>query len=447
MSGSSEKCFPKVHIIHVGHMANKGTQALLLTDFSVIRGITKGFASVSVSTTDVKGVKELEAEFSSILPTIIDIPYEQADVYARRVGCSRRSVRYKVFALGSLLGMLVQIAVSAFSAACSKVGLKPLYKPKIIGRIKECDIVVSCSDENFKESASMLPLNIYWILTWWSLLISKTWEILVVRFLGKKVVMFPNSVGPFKTLVGRYLTKIALNECDSVLVREQISKDEVENLKIDSNVVLTSDTTLLIASPRRKMTSGYSGHVLAVCPGIYGNVLSEEKTSRYISSHAEALDKAIEKYDFSVLFLPHYVRGFRHDDLDISKLILGRMKHANKAKIVEVPTVEEFNSWIGSVDMVISSKLHPVVLASSGFVPSLSVAYDHKQTGFMMSLGLADCVLNIGEITSNKLLSKIEYVWGKRKEIRNILETRIPLLQDNVKESIRSALSRCIELP
>jgi colanic acid/amylovoran biosynthesis protein len=378
---------------------------------------------------------------------LIDIPYEQADIYAKRVGLNRRSVKYKVFALGCLFKMLVQIIASSFSAVSSKAGLRSLYRPEIMERIKECDVVVSCSDENFKESASMLPLNVYWILTWWSLLVSKTWEVLVARSFGKKVVMFPNSVGPFRTFVGRYLTKIALNKCDSVLVREPISRDEVENLKIDSNVILTSDTSLLFTGPKRKIAEKCTDRVIAVCPGVYGNVLSEKEISRYVSAHAEALDKAIEKHGFSVLFLPHAVRGFRYDDLDISRLILGKMKHANKAEIVEARSVEEFKSMIDIVDMVISSKLHPTVLASSGFVPSLSVAYDHKQTGFMMNLGLSDCVLAIGEITSDRLLSKIEHVWNDRKEIGDILKMRIPPLQRSVEESIRSAMSRCVELP
>jgi polysaccharide pyruvyl transferase WcaK-like protein len=447
LSNLSENRFPRVHIIHVGHMANKGTQALILSDFSVIKRITGGAASISVSTTDIQGVRKLGAAFSSILPTIIDIPYEQADVYAKRAGFSRRSVKYKIFAFGCLFNMFVQIIASSFSAVSSKAGLRPLFRFEIMDRIKECDVVVSCSDENFKESASMLPLNVYWILTWWSLLVSKTWEVLIARSFGKKVVMFPNSVGPFRTFVGRYLTKIALNKCDSVLVREPISKDEVENLKIKSNVILTSDTSLLFTSPKRKIAKKDAGRVIVVCPGVYGNVLSEREISRYVTVHAEALDKTIEKHDFSVLFLPHYVRGFRYDDLDISRLIFDKMKHANKAEIVEARSVEEFKSIIDGVDMVISSKLHPTVLASSGFVPSLTVAYDHKQTGFMANLGLSDCVLTIGEITSDRLLSKIEHVWNNRKEISDILKMRIPPLQKSVEESIRSALSRCVELP
>jgi colanic acid/amylovoran biosynthesis protein len=312
-----------------------------------------------------------------------------------------------------------------------------------LGRIKDSDVVVSCSDENFKESASMLPLNVYWVLTWWTLLLSKTWEILVARFLGKKVVMFPNSVGPFRTYIGRLVSKIALEKCDFILVREPISRDIVRDLKIDSNVILTSDTTLLFKSQEKVRTKNVHP-IVTVCPGIYSQTLPEKETSRYISAHAKALDLAIDKYGFFVQFLPHYVRGFRYDDLDICRLIHRKMKNADRAKIIEANSVEEFISRIGETDMMISSKMHPSVLATAAFVPSLCVAYDHKQTGFFMSLGLSDCILPIREVTWDKLLSKIEYVWDKKDEIRTMLKTRVPILQEDVKKSIRLVLSHSI---
>ena len=100
----------KVHIIHVGNMANKGTQALLCSDVSIIRSIAGDDVAISVSTTDITGVRKLGLPLADVLPATVDIPYEKADLLAKRFGYTRNSFRYKFFALCGLFLMLVQMS-------------------------------------------------------------------------------------------------------------------------------------------------------------------------------------------------------------------------------------------------------------------------------------------------------------------------------------------------
>ena len=436
----------KVHIIHVGNMANKGTQALLKTDISLIKDIVKGKVSFSVSTTDVEGVKRLNLSLNAVLPPMVDIPYERADFFARRFGYTRDSFTYLAFAVASLFFMFVQMILSVISAVFVKLGLKGFYRGEVLRCVKDCDVVVSYSDENFKETASLLPLNIYWIVTWWSMLLSRTWDILTAKFLGKPVVMFPNSIGPFRTCIGRFLSKLALNNCDYVLVREPISYEIVKSLRIRPPKILTSDTTLLFKPACDSSNDDYSNPVVGISPGVYSHSLSDKEVYKYILAHAKALDRAIEKYGLSVVFLPHYVSGFRYDDLEISKLILSEMKNASKGKIINANSVDAFKSLLDGMDMVISSKMHPAVLAASAYVPTLCIAYDYKQTGFFTSLGISDCVIPLREASYEKLLSKIDYIWNKRDDIRALLKERVPVLQKDVRKAIKQAITAFAEV-
>ena len=430
----------RVHIIHVGNMVNKGTQALLKSDVFILREILGEDIILSVSTTDVSRVKRLNLSFNAVLPPLVDIPYEKADFYAKRLGFTRADLLYKVFAAGSLILMFFQVLLSAFSAFLEKLGLRGIYRARVLEYMKNADVVISYSDENFKESASLLPLNVYWILTWWSMLLSRTWDVLTSRFLGKRVVMFPNSVGPFRTWLGVLLAKIALNMCNFILVREPISFKVVNSLGITSPKLLTSDTALLFDKKRAVNFNPPLRPVIGVSPGIYAQSLSKEKVNRYINEHARALDKMIKECGFFVVFLPHYISGFQFDDLEISKLILTRMKNKRYAQIVESSSVEEFKSILDSMDIVVSSKMHPAVLAVSGHIPTLCIAYDQKQTGFFLRLGLKECVVSIREFSYELLLSKIKYVWEKKEEIRAVLRQRVPNLQQEIKETIKFAL-------
>lgn len=435
----------KVHIIHVGNMANKGTQSLLMSDISVIKEIMKDDVTFSAATTDIEGVNRLNLSLMALTQPMVDIPYEKADAHARKFGYTRHSIRYKAFALAYLFYMFIQIALSVISATLVKAKLKAFYRPKSLIHIKNCDLVVSCSDENFKESSSMLPLNIYWILTWWSMLISRTWEIFIAKFLGKPVVMFPNSVGPFRTFIGRLLSKIALNLYDFIAVRDPISYEAVKSLKIRSPKILTSDTALLFKAQGNSPNENRFNRTVGVMPGVYSHSLSEKEIRKYITAHAEALDKATSKHGFSLVFLPHHVSGFKYDDLELCKLIIDRMKNAGHVKIVEVTNAEEFKSLITQMSFVISSKMHPAVLAASAYVPALCIAYDPKQTGFFMSLGITECSIPIYEVSCETLFSKIDYVWNNRERLRAILEKRVPELQEHIKKNMTLVIKSFIK--
>ncbi len=430
----------KVHIIHVGNMANKGTEALLKSDVTLIRGIAGKSVSVSVSTTDIEGVKRLGIGLDAVLPAAVDIPYERVDVYAKRAGYSRGSTRYKLLALVFLFSTPIQVVLSLSSVVMAKIGLKPFYRGDLFLRMKDCNVVVSYSDENFKETASLLPVNVYWILTWWSMLFSRTWEVVIAKLFRKPVVMFPNSVGPFRTPIGRFLSKLALNRCDFVLVREPISYGIVKSLGIRSNILLTSDTVVTFGLSDERAPLVWGDRALGVSPGIYANSVSDEQVASYVKAHAALLDYAIEKYGVFVIFLPHYVTGFKNDDLEISKRIAAEMRFAKRTRLIVAESVEEFRDLISKTRILVSSKMHPIVLAATVHVPTLCVAYDHKQTGFLTSLGMANCIVTIDKVCYESLSSTLDYVWNNHGELKNLLQSRLPLLQRQVVQSISTAV-------
>jgi len=427
-------------------MNNKGTQGLLKSDVAVIKDIVGGDVAFSVSTTDIEGVKRLNPSLDAVFPPVVDIPYERADLFARKLGFQRGNRNYKAFAFASLISMFIQLVLSVFSAVLVKIGVRSFYRSELLEHVKACDLVVSYSDENFKEGASFLPLNVYWILTWWTMLVSRTWDILIARYYDKPVVMFPNSIGTFKTIIGRFLSRLALNNCSVILVREPVSYRIVDSLRVRTSKILTFDTTWLFESAVNLSSENDAGLCIGVSPGVYSHVFSKGEIHKHVDSYAEALDEAVEEFGFSVVFLPHYVSGFQYDDLAISKMIFQKMKNKNHATIIQVEKAEEFKSLLINMDMVISSKMHPAVFALSENVPTLCIVYDHKQTGLFESLNMSECVVGLGEFSGGLLFSKICQVWNNRVLIRAKLKAHGSYIRKNIRETIRSALSPFSEI-
>jgi colanic acid/amylovoran biosynthesis protein len=280
------------------------------------------------------------------------------------------------------------------------------------------------------------------------MLVSRTQEMLVAKSFRRPIVLFPNSVGPFRTFFGRLLARLSLSSFNLILIRDSVSYEIVKKLDLNARVarILTYDTALLFRTDFRKTDLPFSRPVVGVCPGFYSHSLSKLGAQKYVMAHASALDEAVERHGFSVVFLPHYVSGFENDDLEISRSIMSKMKHRDRLRLINAETVEEFKFLLEQTDVVISSKMHPAVLGVSGFVPVLCIAYDHKQTSFFERLGMKDCVVDIRQISPKNLASKMDYVWNNRERLKKDLRRKIPVWQRHVKEAMNNALASYLEV-
>lgn len=435
------KALFNIFILHVGTMANKGTQALVKTEFNQLK-IAYRQVEISVSTTDVPGVKEFGPAYKNVTPTLIDIPYEMADERAKKYGYDRKTIIYLLHLAYRMVLAFLQIPGTFISAILTKIGLPSFCKKDTLLCMKECDLVISTSDENFKEGSSNLPLKFFWLLTWWNILFSRMWDLIIAKkIFGKPVILFPNSVGPFRTVIGRFLGRNILNNIDAVIVREKFSVEAINKLNLkDVNLKLTSDIVLLYETSKDEMAIDLKDSCIGICPGYYSGSLSAESNEKYIQSHAQALDKFIDIYKVNILFIPHYKSGFKNDDLDISKQILKRMSNKKAARIMMVNTVEEFSSILGSMEMVVTSKMHPGVLSITNFVPTLAVVYDYKQSGFFEQLGISEHKIYITDLEPTTLFKKMEKLWLIRASICYHLSKCVPFLQKDIKEKINEAL-------
>jgi colanic acid/amylovoran biosynthesis protein len=430
----------KIHFVHVGSMNNKGAEILLKNDICATKKLTNNNVSISVSTSDLNGVGRLKISIDRICPQVVDIPFEQVDLLSKKRGCARRDLWYKILSAAWIVRMIFQVFLSAFSSVITKIGLPSFYRPEVLECIRESDLVISCSDENFKEGTILLPPKPYWILTWWSVILARAWAVLVAKYYGKRVVMFPNSIGPFRTIIGRLFSKLALGLCDLILVREPISFKNLEDIKVRTPKILTCDTSFILCLSDRPFYKKPGSLRVGLSLGVYSNIFSQKEIQKLVSTYANSLDRIVEKFDVSLVFLPHFVSGFEYDDLQFSDMIKEKMKNGANVEIMQTQTVEEFKSIMGNMDLVISSKMHPSTIALSCKVPTICIAYDHKQKGLFESLEMSRCLLFLPELSEEKLFSHFCYVWSNREIIRRNLEVLIPSLQASVNNAIAQAL-------
>ena len=254
-----------------------------------------------------------------------------------------------------------------------------------------------------------------------------------LSFMGHTIGPFTSS-GAMSSVAVKLLTKELL-ESDLIVVRENKSAHVLKQMGINqSNVTIAPDLAFLLKpAPQRQVNEYLSnlmeGHISNMLLGVntsaiihrYGftNVHSEyKKLLSYVNLLAKFLDHIIKKYEISVLFIPHVIMP-SNDDRNIANLVRRKMRYRNHTYLIRdnLPP-ETLKGIIGRVDMLITTRMHPLIHALSMGTPALGIEYSYKTKGLMSPLGLNDYVLNIKTLTLWELIRKFDFMLLKLNDIR-----------------------------
>jgi len=98
------------------------------------------------------------------------------------------------------------------------------------------------------------------------------------------------------------------------------------------------------------------------------------------------------------------------------------------------------NAIIGNFDMLVSGRVHAAVAGFSQYVPTVVIDYGHepkahKLIGFAKVAGQEEYVSDPAK--ESDLINKIEKCWSLRKEIKEDLEKRIPIVKEMARDNFR----------
>lgn len=227
-------------------------------------------------------------------------------------------------------------------------------------------------------------------------------DILLAKLAGKRVVIYAQSVGPFRGIIDKMVSSMFLRMADLITLREKKSKRLLHDLGI-KKVYVTADASFAYPPPpvtRRRRE-------IIICPRKSTAAFSrrEEKYMSFLKGLAEALLK----------------RGWRVTILPTAQEDLGF--HA----LLDMPPDVEFVNRVLSPELtariisrsefLISSRLSPIILGSLTGTPFFSMGWEFKLDELSRSLGA-------GSIPAHKLDQRA------RNFILNEIDQRETLAQD-----------------
>jgi len=272
--------------------------------------------------------------------------------------------------------------------------------------------------------------------------------------LGQSVGMIP-AMTVTKKILCRLLLKRALSTLSAMAPRDQESLVLIEDLipraasqGVDTALgikqcVKPSNPDKLEALTRRRV-----GLCVRDFQSYYGH---EQHRDRYITEFAQLIDR-LHFLEFEIVWI---ATDYREDsgklsDLDMISLIVRRCSiyeashnlplHNGALDPHEILAVSE------TLDLVISTRLHPIILSSLNCVPSISISYDKKCRRFMESIGMDTFCMNLATFnakeTESNLLKLIEKhqqfrisIYEAIRDQQNLLQKQISLIAEQIREN------------
>ena len=326
--------------------------------------------------------------------------------------------------LNAISALFQLFLYSVFGLCVNFPKLPSLYLSKLV----DSDLVISSPGGFLQEydiRSSLLP-NLYLIF--------------LALLARKPVIIYAQSLGPFRNRLIRFISRVILDRVDVILLRERISKTYLSELHVKNpNIIVTADScfsTMLYFREQLSKSTSSKPHLFGyACPKarmligvtVIGSFfLNKDKRcllKNYLLSLGYALRKVARRYNAHILILPQV----KNDVEDFISLALHKLLYNENIAtyISDDLSPEDLVAIIKNSDVLIGTRMHSNIFALLSNVPVLAIAYEHKTFGIMGMLRLSDWVVGIEEIDRyelyHKLVKLIQYEEKLKETIHKVL--------------------------
>lgn len=277
---------------------------------------------------------------------------------------------------------------------------------------------------------------------------------LLALFMGKKLVLLPQTIGPFKGKIARNIAKYILRKAVLVYSRDyeglkntrtllglRGDKNGKNRFCYDVGFVLDpvkpdkiNIGNLTDETKAKLLLVGLNVSGLLHWGGYSGNNMFGLKFD-YKEIIPELIDFIINQKKAAVMLVPHVFGAHGESDSVVCEEVYTSLKARYNDRILIARgqyNQNEIKYVIGLCDFFIGSRMHACIAALSQHIPTVSIAYSKKFIGVMQTIGVSELVADPRKLGKDEILAVIDNAFEQRASIRSHLERTMP----DVKKSV-----------
>lgn len=256
------------------------------------------------------------------------------------------------------------------------------------------------------------------------------------KILGKPVVLYSQSIGPFSRRVDRILIKWAIKHTvELALVREKNCESVLKKMNV-KNIARSVDAGFLFKnSAKTDVLEPLNGPTHRLLIGItVRRWLDDEGQLNYETSIAKLADHLIERHAAIIIFIPQVTDEFHNDDdRVVSRSVYSKMKNKDDARVIEQNYDFKYTiSMYSDLNFIIGTRFHSIVFSLTSYVPAIAIEYEPKTSGIMADLGLENWVLKIEEVSPQILILKADELIRASRSYKTHLYKVMPTYEKKV---------------
>jgi polysaccharide pyruvyl transferase WcaK-like protein len=275
---------------------------------------------------------------------------------------------------------------------------------------------------------------------------------LLMLIMKKRLILLPQTFGPYRSWISRFVTKYVLRKAESVYCRDHNSIATIRKLfgREMRNVGFCHDVAFGLRPEKRAETSDLYGCEADPLVGFnVSGLLYFDRANRFHlrCEYRHLVDQILDYFCTTpgqrVLLVPHVIAAEEGSESDVlaNAELMRRFqgKYGDRLHSAEgITNASRAKEVIGRCDFFLGSRMHACIGALSQGIPAVGLAYSGKFAGLFATVGVEALALDMTQLTEAELIKGIAVNEEKREEWRQVLRGELP----KVAESYRRMAER-----
>lgn len=286
--------------------------------------------------------------------------------------------------------------------ACDRKSMVAVFRT-----VSSCDLLISGGGSLLQDVTSKKSILYYLAI------------IKLALFFKKKVLIYSQGIGPINEKFNRKLTAKTLQKVSGIVVRDEASKELLEEIGVKKEITVTADPVLRLPPVdleigRRILKEEGISPICNEQGPLVGFAVRERNTeSDFMNELENSIRKLVNEKKAKIVLIPFH---FLEDRLVIDELAnrLSDIKESIFCLHHKYLTYEML-SIIGCMDMLVGVRLHSLIHAAIMGVPLIGISYDPKVNSFLKSIG-TKAISSIYDFSSEDFINEFDNIMEHRGE-------------------------------